>query len=624
MPLIEAALAFAITMLALSLIVSSLVEIIHRFFKMREAGLKYMLGQLFDQVLVKYVKPLADAKEGELRNDPRHQGKPAAVITRLAYRAVRDGFVQRMIANRAPVGLKADKRLAADAVPTTAPPPKPRLQFGNIWGGRRVTQLASADFMERLGNSEVGEAIEHSALRGGRTTMGTADAIVRNIAEELQRSDISEQMSQAQTAEEGARIANAVLKSVARDLGQIEITKATTLTGQAAADAVDTLLKDIAQKFDGFGKDAATYFEGRARFMSVMIAIGLAFAVHVDAIDLFKTYLRDPNARAKVIEQSQAVTAQYKASQEAAKAVKELAPKPDAPTPEEAKKLEDAKKAADASKSDAEKAKEQEEINKQKAEQAKKADEIKKEVEDLEKDAREAIANARATVKQYADLGVPIGWNEDRRNAANMKMLVWSCKELKDEKTASLTWWTFWRDCKPDDPKVDEAAKDDKKGDTPPALDKKADATPAVGNKDDTTPVDGKKGDGVTHGDKKGGTAPALDKSDAATKGGKKDDTTAKERKDLQYVTAWVEVPWTLSAWVYLTLGGLLIGLGSPFWYDAVTSLTNLRSAAKGSSGSDTSARAPAVARATPPDLDKAQPVTPVGAFQVSNAARKI
>ena len=40
MQLIEAALAFAITMLALSLVVSSFVEIIHRIFSMREGSRK--------------------------------------------------------------------------------------------------------------------------------------------------------------------------------------------------------------------------------------------------------------------------------------------------------------------------------------------------------------------------------------------------------------------------------------------------------------------------------------------------------------------------------------------------------------------------------------------------------
>ena len=105
MPLIEAALAFAITMLALSLIVSSFVEIIHRFFKMREKGLQFMLGQLFDQVLVKYAEPLATAE----MQKPAMQGK----TIQDAYAALRAGFVERMTANRAPVGLKPDPRLAA-------------------------------------------------------------------------------------------------------------------------------------------------------------------------------------------------------------------------------------------------------------------------------------------------------------------------------------------------------------------------------------------------------------------------------------------------------------------------------------------------------------------------------
>ena len=65
MPLIDSALAFAITMLALSLTCSAFIELIHRAFKMREAGLKYMLEQMFDQVLVKYAKPLADKELGK-------------------------------------------------------------------------------------------------------------------------------------------------------------------------------------------------------------------------------------------------------------------------------------------------------------------------------------------------------------------------------------------------------------------------------------------------------------------------------------------------------------------------------------------------------------------------------
>jgi hypothetical protein len=555
MPLIEAALAFAITMLALSLIVSSFVEVIHRAFKMRENGLEYMLKQLFDQVLVKYAQPLANAVRDEaekaIKNNPKlKDDKALKKIMAAPYEAVRDSFVKQMTTNRAPVGLKPDPTLA---VAPAAGAKEPGLRLGNMWGGRRVTQLTPTDFMERLGSIDIGDRIKEA------TTAGVAiapHAALKDVAQKFLTIDVSHEIAAAATATDSDKAAAnaALLDSIVTKLGNINIDeeakKAAAAAGKVAADTLDTVLKDIAQKFDGFGKDAASYFEGRARFMSVMVAIVLAFAVHVDAVDLFKTYLRDPNARAKVIEQSQAVTAQYKAAQEAADALRKLAPKPDATlTPEEAKKLEDAKKAAEASKTPAEKIRDREEAKKQKEEEAKKAADIKKQVDDLEKDAQTAIANTKATIKQYADLGVPLGWNDDRRKVANMKMLVWTCEELKDEQAAWVTWWRAWRECKPDD---------------------------------------------------------------------KKDDATAKQPKDLQhvnqYVNAWIEVPWTLNAWCYLILGGLLIGLGSPFWFDAVTSLTSLRSAVGGTAGSASQPAAPAAA-----DAGKAQPVTPVGAFRVAN-----
>jgi len=618
MPLIEAALAFAITMLALSLIVSSFVELIHRAFKMREDGLEYMLKQLFDQVLAKYVKPLADAKEQELANDPKYKGKPAALITELAYQQVRDSFVERMTANRAAVGLRPDPTLAV--VPRTAkdkPSCRPEALWwpgnttpgvrpGNMWGGRRLTQLAPSDFMERLGSDPVGDKIANAAVGAEPDPAPAVDAVLNTLGQKLVGTDVSVEINNKIAAgQSAADAAVAVLKDIAQKPGidiNAEVKKAAIETGQAAADAMDTVLNDVAQKFDGFGKDAASYFEGRARFMSVIVAIVLAFAVHVDAVDLFKTYLRDPNARAKVIEQSQAVAAQYKASKEAIAELKTLAPKTDAAAsskdakkPEEAKKAEAAKKAA-----------------------AEKAEEIKKQVDELEKDAQTAFADAKATIKQYADLGVPLGWNDGRIDAANMWVLVWTCKELKEGKKERLG--TLWQDCRPDDKKDDATAKDEKgaaaaneKGGTA-AKDKGGTAA-----KDKGAAAAKDKKDGTATKDKKDSTT-AKDKNDnTAAKGDKKGETAAKDYKGHQYKNIWVEVPMALGVWLYLILGGLLIGLGSPFWYDAVTGLTNLRNAVGGASGSGTQTQA---APATVAGIDKAQPVTPVGAFKVSNAAR--
>jgi hypothetical protein len=490
MPLIEAALAFAITMLALSLICSSFVEIIHRTFKLRESGLKYMLEQLFDQVLVKYLEPLA---QQELANNPALQGKSIQD----AYAALRKGFVVRMTANRAPVGLKADPTLAAAPLRGDT---KPRWRPGNIWGGRRVTALTPTEFMERLGSSDVGDAIRNTAARGPADAVGvllnTLDGNIDQLAQELTKAGVD-------PARLPAEALNMIRQTLRSDEVSDRITQAASAAGAGAADAVDTVVKDIAQKFDGFGKDAGSYFEGRARLMSVTVAIVLAFVVHVDAIDLFRTYLRDPNARAKVIEQSQAITAQYEASQKAVEAAKKLDPTATPPP----------------------------------------SDDVKKQVEALQKDALTAITNANSAAEQFAGLGVPLGWSDERIKAADMSVWIWTCKDPKTRQSQGLE--TVRGQCTPDE----------------------------------------------------------------------KDYTGLKGR---QFMDVWVEVPRAPHVWFYLFLGGLLIGLGSPFWYDVVTSLTTLRNAAGGKAGT---AAPPQSAAAPAADAAKAQPVTPVDAFQVSNRA---
>ena len=262
MQLIEAALAFAITMLALSLVVSSFVEIIHRIFSMREAGLKYMLGQMFDQVLAKYVAPTISRRSGGGYDD---RGR----CQERADQGVADGRAHgvRRAHERQPCADGGDAKSDADRS-GRAGRKQSEAGFG-LWSGRDLAAMTPAEFMERLGSIDVGQ------------TIADADAAATNAAQQA---------------------------------------------GAAAADAVNVVLKDVAQKFEAFGKEASVYFEGRARLLSVAVAIALAFLAHVDAVDLFRTYLRDPNARAKVIEQSEAVTAQYKAAKEAADAVKAIVP----------------------------------------------------------------------------------------------------------------------------------------------------------------------------------------------------------------------------------------------------------------------------------------------------------
>ena len=307
MQLIEAALAFAITMLALSLVVSSFVEIIHRIFSMREAGLKYVLEQMFDQVIKKH---LPDDKLLALVNRSRPENSQITSPIE-ALKIFRDSFVERMRANRAPMGVTPK---ATPTDPALQVVTNPKRAFG-LWSGRDLAAMTPAEFMERLGSMDVGQAIveTRAAARGAVQDAGTA-----------------------------------------------------------AADAVNVVLKDVAQKFEAFGREASVYFEGRARLLSVVVAIALAFLAHVDAVDLFRTYLRDPNARAKVIEQSEAVTARHKAAKEAADAVKEI----DANADEAGR-----------------------------CQEADREDEARLEGGDRQ---------GESTVKQYADLGVPLGWTDER------------------------------------------------------------------------------------------------------------------------------------------------------------------------------------------------------------------
>jgi hypothetical protein len=537
MPLLDSALAFAVTMLALSLACSAFVELIHRIFKMRQAGFEYMLGQMFDQVLSKYVESGLKAAAAVAAKDTAYLAKveeknlkdpftDASAIARLKAEAkkltesydvtgelkkAKDAFVERMRANRAPMraGPYADLTGSSTVVPENS-------RGLRVWGGRELTELSPVGFMERLGTMEVGTMVA------------------------------------------------------------------------SAANNLDAALKDIAQKFEALGTDAADYFEGRARLISVTVAVVFAFAVHADAVDLYTTYLQNPNATAAVIAKSNAITAQAKAAQESDDAKKptqdsqkadgKIQPAEMQKAPQQAdvkkppedvqkaatqhdgkKPPEDAKKAAThagAKKQpdDAQKAAMQADAKKQ-PEDAQKAvtqDDGKKQVQDVQKVAESAKTGMEKTVKQFADVGVPLGWSDERYKAANMSIWAWTCKELPPGQKPEHG--TFRQQCKADD---------------------------------------------------------------AAYLG----------LKDQQYMNILFEVPTKLSVLFYLLLGGLLIGLGAPFWFNVVTTITNIRGAGGAGRAGEAIGSAPQarslLALGASPEAAKAQPATPVGAFQVAQAAKK-
>ena len=233
---LDAGLAFAITMLVLAMVVTTLVETLHRIFGLREKGLALLLGNFYDRIL---------------------SSRGAGAITGPEDRRA---FVEMMTINRGPVGRAPLAALQRTLRIDSRSEDRKFLNW--IWSGRRLGSLSLVAFMERLGSSEY----------GGRL------------------------VTQA---------------SVAGDKG------------------VEWMLKDVAQKFDAFGVEASEYFEGRARLLSVIVGFVLAFAINVNALVLFDTFMKRPDVTQKVIEQGNQVTQRYDALQkqvDAAKTVTDSVP----------------------------------------------------------------------------------------------------------------------------------------------------------------------------------------------------------------------------------------------------------------------------------------------------------
>ena len=152
MLVLSAALAFAITMLILSMVTNVIVETIHRLIRMRQKGLRLMLGHLYDRV----VAPMVPNAGG-------------AAVT-----AGRDAFVEMMTINRAPsgtamIGVKSVDD--GDAGYWVWP-----------WDGRRLDKLTVEAFMSRLGGSDYSDVIR---MLGANSAAGV-EGLLGSIAQKFQ------------------------------------------------------------------------------------------------------------------------------------------------------------------------------------------------------------------------------------------------------------------------------------------------------------------------------------------------------------------------------------------------------------------------------------------------------
>lgn len=193
MPMLDASLAFALTMLALASVVTLLMEIFHRALRLRAKGLRQMVERLYDQELEPWVdKHLEEL--GETASDAKEK------------------FLDQLLKNPLVSSTKLLKSL------------------------RRVEKMSDEEFLQRLGETEAGKLLHQ------------------------------------------------MVKDKKEEAGQ--------------------LVDRWAQMFEVYGQAASDYFTRRAKLLSLIVGIALAFVANIDAVRIFNTYLEDPAVTQAIIADS--------------------------------------------------------------------------------------------------------------------------------------------------------------------------------------------------------------------------------------------------------------------------------------------------------------------------------
>jgi len=237
---LTATLSFATVMLFFSVVVSTLVEMIHRFAGLREKGLQLMLESLFERVIQPQIGKL---------NDP---GTGSAVDAK--------AFAAIIMANRAVQGAKSSENLKADVDRANAAY-KAAMAADKGHESYRAT-LASAT------------KARDEAIKAAKAQPSRLSRLLRYMLSASQMTSIPVEIFTQKLAD--SRIVNKV-------------------------DAeMDAIVQDISQKYVAFGSEATEYFRRRARLFSVLVAFPVAFMFYVHPYDLANILISDPALAQKV------------------------------------------------------------------------------------------------------------------------------------------------------------------------------------------------------------------------------------------------------------------------------------------------------------------------------------
>lgn len=296
---LEASLAFVVTMMILSTIASMVVETVHRMLRLREKGLEQTLDLLFKKVIWPKVAATTHNVFPPIDKQPREEPESwGESESEGKLKELRENFRQcwqwlKQLAIRTsgmPIDIEASWRrdfvnkMTGNEFSIAREKPK---KFWHLWMWLKWLAVGMSG---TLTNEQK------------RRTLSTLE-----MAERLAETAVGQHISQ-------------------RALGM----------GTAAADQFKTaIVVSISDKFEDFSEEVRDIFSRQARLLSVVVGFVLAFSLNVDAAHLFKSYLRDPALRTKVIAQGDAVAERL---QEAEKSLQEELSKQEAAELEEVKK----------------------------------------------------------------------------------------------------------------------------------------------------------------------------------------------------------------------------------------------------------------------------------------------
>ncbi|MEO0913922.1 MAG: hypothetical protein AAFY59_13185, partial [Pseudomonadota bacterium] len=397
MVVLQALLAFSITMIVFSTFVVAIVEVIHAARGMRKRHLTYLVGAVFDEFIWPEFQGHLQAGEGRLLRtdptDPFTAGEMGAVSRHLSSMAEwAPNRVSREVGGRK-VGLALPSvwwlvavvilallfllgwviplllilpvlYLAIDWAKEPDRFNYPGLPLGDTQQLALLRRLDERDALRgkagrtpaeeaRLEALEADAALNDAALVSEHTRLTKRRVFIAEIAK----------ISKSVAADPGrAKTAFAEHMTAVEFMGQLARTEFGVAIRDAAKDDLDVVVTEIARRFDAIGHDTLVTFRERSRWWSVAAAFALALVANVNVITLIEVYYRNPDV-ANQIQETYAPLLEEQAAREV--------------TPEAARVAEDAETAVA---------------------------ELRQQVADTEEEIRREI-------NQLVDLGAPVGWS---------------------------------------------------------------------------------------------------------------------------------------------------------------------------------------------------------------------